>query len=351
VTAVVGEEAPGPLRVLLTAGADAGGEVDAGDAAQESERPAARAAVAQWLARNAEAAAKHVDRFCEDSKKLAGTHQLTDPPRTRDAATYLGVRVDWEDGRTGLLHLPDALQQHVRELAPNTWPTALTPSDWRGLDFQWMQALLSYDAWSLSVDGPLHNQDSIDFLTAPIPNFIQLQTWAKLRLAMALTSTHDLPQASLEIRHLGDLIASTGSTVGEHIRIVLLRFVRLAWEASGQTSPEPVLSADDEQAARRVSFASPYFLFPGVPRAVREKALACAPVKCSLLMEALGAHTALRDFVPDAQEGIDWVLAQHPCDPGLAAKAATGKALDPETIMKMWGSSPGAERIVPDGGV
>jgi len=316
----------------------------------ELERAAAQLDLGQWLKTNADAAEKNVDFFCQESKRLEQTVASAPTRRTRDAATYLAVRVDWEDGSEGLLRLPDSLSQKIRNLPQGTWPTALDERDWAGLDFGWMQELLAYDFWSLSAEGPLRNPDVISFYDAPIPNFISLMSWAKLRLARGLR-VQDLPQASLEVRHLADLIGSTGNLVGEMIRLAVLRFDRLAWEVSGQPVPESTLSPDDYQLALRVDHSSIYFLFPGVPKAVREKALGCSPVKCTMLMEGLGAHVALRDFVPDAQEGTDWLMAQHPCDPALAAKALRGEPSSLDTLLKLY-DGPGAERIVPpaDGG-
>jgi hypothetical protein len=334
------EELPLPPRSSADAGADGGPDPAALHAA-------AQLAVGQWLKRNAELAEKNVDKLCEDSKKLQTVDPLGERPRTHDAATYLAVRVDWEGGRQGLLHLPEALATRLRGFAPGTWVSQLDERDWAGLDFHWMKELDAYDYWSMSADGPMKDPASLDLLEAFQPNYIGLMSWTKLRLASALR-TGDLPEASREVRHLADLIGSTGMLLGEMIRLALLRMDRTAWEASGQPVPEAsTMTADAMALARKVQFGSTWFLYPGVPRAVREKALACAPARCTALMEALAAAVAFQEFVPAARDDIDWLLAQQPCDGPLAEKAARAAPESPEKLAAFYTDNIGAQQYYP----
>lgn len=106
------------------------------------------------------------------------------------------------------------------------------------------------------------------------------------------------------------------------IGVSLFNIERKVWEDLGQPPPEGLPTGDESWRLRHSAFAGTYFLYPGVPRAVREKALKCVPMRCAALIEAIGAAASLRQLAPDAQQDIDWLLAQRPCDPELASRAA-----------------------------
>jgi hypothetical protein len=194
---------------------------------------------------------------------------------------------------------------------------ALTPADYAGFDFTWMTELLEYDVWLMSTSGPLRDLNIDNFFEAPIPNFVSLQQWSKLRLAKGLNE-NDLARASLEVRHLADLCGSTNILIGEMIRAAILGIERAMYEKLGQPVPDALPSAEEALAFRRTTFASMYFLFPGVPKAVREKAIACSAARCSAITEALGISGGARNVVPEAQENFDWLMKQSPCDSALA---------------------------------
>lgn len=307
---------------LRTAAVEAG--LDAGDGDQAFNETARRQLeVGVWLRKNADAAEQLVDQFCERSRAMA--EMLGEASSgTRDAATYLSVRVDWEGehgqpGPVGLLRLPTALNERMKRFAPGTWVTQLNANDWAGLDFGWLTELQGFDVWSLTADGPLKNRDAFDFFEAPIPNYITLQSWAKLRLAKGLAE-NDVPRASIEVRHLADLIASNGTLVSEMIRLTLLNFLRLAWDAAGQPAPTSLLQKPSAPQNRDVLLAAPYFLYPGVSPEVRRKALACSPMKCTALIEGYSAHVAFGNAVPFSASDRAWFEAQHFCDPSVAAR-------------------------------
>ncbi|MEW6434957.1 MAG: hypothetical protein AB1730_25940 [Myxococcota bacterium] len=277
--------------------------------------------VQAWLRTNAAAAEKHVDAFCDQARRVAKLINFEPRTRHRDAAVYMAGRADWEDHRYGLLHLPDSLTARMKD-PPLAW-RRFGPSDYAGLDFSWMQEIAQFDHWSLSAQGPLSNVDTIDHFTAPLPNYVTMQNWVRLRLVKA-RDEGDLSQASLEIHHLGDLIASSGTLIGEMIRAAFFNIERGFYEDAGLQPPMALPSADEVQQLRGVAFAGMYFLFPVVKRAVREKALACLPMRCVGLTEAIGSTAALRNVVPAAREHLDWLLAQSPCDPLQAQRLARG---------------------------
>lgn len=329
--------APGPLEAdedpaarPRSARPDAGAStLLAATAPDAGAGAAALALLHDFLRANAAAAERYVDRYCEEARPLAAARAFSPSPRTRDAALYLGVRTDWEDGRVGLLHLPGSLTGRMRD-PPQAW-RSLGAADLAGLDFSWMRELLAYDFWSLSADGPLDAESRAPALAAPLPDFVLLQSWAKLRLVKG-RAEGDLAQATLEVRHLGSLIASTGTFLGELIRAALYGLERAVWADAGLQPPDPPPSAAEALRQRHALFAGVYFLYPGVPRAVRERALGCIPTRCSALQEAVTMVSAMREAAPEAPDVLDWLLAQAPCDPALAARMARAPPLPVEQM-------------------
>jgi len=284
----------------------------------------------RMLAQNAEAATRNVERFCELSRKLSKVKAFSPgAPRSRDASLYLSSRVDWEGGTIGSLHLPKPLTERMAALA---W-MSFKPADYAGLDFAWLTELLEYDTWSMSKTGPLRDLNITNFYEAPIPNFVSLQQWSKLRLAKGLNE-NDLPRASLEVQHLADLCGSTDILIGGMIRSAILGIERSMYERLGQPLPEALPTADEAFAYRRTTFASMYFLYPGVPRSVREKAIACSAARCSAITEALGISAGARQLVPEAQENLEWLLSQHPCDGALADSIARSPPVGGDALAK-----------------
>jgi hypothetical protein len=260
-------------------------------------------------------------------------------------------RSDWEDGHIGLLHLPESITARMGN-PPQAWRTA-GPELYAGLDFTWMTELLQFDHWSLLGAGPLKDTHDMSFFEAPIPNYVTLQYWAKLRL---LKGVHEgnLAQASVEVRHLAELIGSSGSLVSEMIRISFYGIERKTWEDLGQQPAEPLISADDAWRARQAGFAGMYLLYPGVPKAVREKALKCMPMRCTALMEGLGAAAALTQLVPSAQEDVEWLQSQSACDPELAKWVARSPPVTKEMALQSFSSERNLEiamRALTDGGL
>lgn len=300
-----------------------------------------REVVQAWLRTNAAAAEKYVDAFCEQARRVGQRMDFEPKTRDRDAAVYMAGRADWEGGRYGLLHLPDSLTARMKD--PPLASRRFGPADYAGLDFSWMQEIAQFDHWTLSAQGPLSNVDAVDYFTAPLPNYVTMQNWVKLRLVKA-RDEGDLAQASVEIRHLGDLIASSGTLIGEMIRAAMFGIERGFYEDLGVPPPAPVPSADDVAQLRGVAWAGMYFLFPGVKREVREKALACLPMRCVGLMEAIGSTAALRDVVPNAQEHLDWLRAQSPCDPLQAQRMARGPAVPLDQLIESYAGDTGVEK-------
>jgi len=259
---------------------------------------AAATAVKQWLEKNAALAEKYVDQFCEESKQMKRAPPGPAPTKKKDASSFLTVRIDWEGGNRapGLLHLPDALRQRLSSYGAD-WPRAVTEADLEGLDFSWMTQLHQYDHWNIMAEGPLREDRTKDFYRAPIPNFVEMLHWVKLRLARALR-VHDHEQASADIHQLVALLRSMGLVIADMIAVQMLQLERAALEG---VAPSLVYSSEELGHERRVGRSAMYFLQPGVKEATMRKAMECNPhFKCAALAEGLGSHVTLAPF-SDAQ--------------------------------------------------
>src|SRR5687767_8583140 len=181
-------------------------ETAPGAAALEDEsadgESAESAAAVKLLAENAELAKMHVDSYCAEAKRLAGGKlaEPRRPTRNRDAWAYMNVRIDWEGGKRpqGLLHLPEPLRQNLKGYGAD-WFRRITDHDLQGLNFGWLSEISQFDHWSVLHD--VANAREASLLSAPTPNFLELQSWTKLRLARAARAG-DFEAASGEIRHL-----------------------------------------------------------------------------------------------------------------------------------------------------
>ena len=109
---------------------------------------------------------------------------------------------------------------------------------------------------------------------------------------------------------------------------------RQAWEASGLPRPAEVTTAEQLARYRRVANAAPNFFWPGVPAAVRDRALACStPARCASLSEALST----RDVV--GSQGIAWLSAQGACDRGLTDRILRARPLQLEEQLDFFGTN------------
>ncbi len=297
------------------------------------------------LAKNAEQATRNVDRFCELSRRVSKVKAFAPPPPTgnRDAALYLSSRIDWEGGIIGSLHLPKSLTDRMGS-PPQHW-VDMTPADYAGLDFGWMSDLLEFDTWSMSTTGPLRDLKDTNYLEAPIPNFISLQQWAKLRLVKGAREG-DLARASVEVRHLADLCASTQILIGEMIRSAMYGTERTFYERRGLAPPASLPSTEDTQTYRRTTWSGMLFLMPGVPKSVREQAIACTASRCTAINEALGMSAAARDALPEAKANLNWLLAQSPCDPTLAGRIASSPSITDEALQKQFDGMPDIDSML-----
>lgn len=306
---------PTTLAPLLT---DVAIETDAGlalvDAGAEAATSLALHRLDEFLEQNAAEATRVVDQYCADTKALRAREEFKPNARQHDAAVFMEGRADWESGRIGLLHLPEPL---VVRLKTPGWQSS-GPELYAGLDFSWMKQLLEFDHWSLSAQGPLRDGRPSTFVDAPLPSYVMLLHWARLRL---LKGAHEgeLEQATTEVLHLADLCASGGTLIGEMMRASSFHgLVRETWAQAGRAPPIAPFSEAERGQVRAAAFAGTYLLYPGVPNEVRAKALACIPMRCAALQEALGVAASLRAVRPVSEADAKWLREQQPCDAASA---------------------------------
>lgn len=299
-----------PLLADLSVEADAGqADADAG-----GDLSLGLKQLDAFLAQNAADAARVVDQYCADTKALRARAEFKPNARQHDAAVFMEGRADWESGRVGLLHLPQAL---VATLEAPGWQSA-GPELYAGLDFSWLKQLLEFDHWSLSAQGPLRDGRPTAFVDAPLPNYLTLLHWARLRL---LKGAHEgqLEQATTEVLHLADLCASGGTLIGEMMRASSFHgLVRETWARAGRAPPVAPFSETERGRVRAAAFAGTYLLYPGVPNEVRAKALECVPMRCAALQEALAVAASLRGVRPSSEADARWLRDQQPCDASSA---------------------------------
>ena len=253
------------------------------------------------LEQNARMADAYVDRLCDEGRKLHDHPALPDvPSHDRDAAEFMAPLIDYEtplDDPPGRLHVAGALADRVKGYGTD-WPAKISDRDLEGLDFGWLSALGAYDHWSLFGAGRLREQPLGEFFTAPIPNYLSLLLWTKLRFAVALRSG-DLAQASAEVRHLAALIRTQSILIAEMVAVAIYRLDARAREVAAakgfDTTGWPEPDVDQIDRHRRIALASLYFTFPGVKPETVRKAVECMPSPCSALLEGAGAN---RTFGP-----------------------------------------------------
>ncbi|HEY2031502.1 MAG TPA: hypothetical protein VGH20_20060 [Myxococcales bacterium] len=290
------------------------------------------------LAKNAANAEKYVDKFCSEAEKLRAKPTMPPAGASADAAPFMAGRVDYEkplDLPHGSLYLPEELRTRLRAA---DWISKVTDADLAGRDFSWMAALGKFDHWSLLGAGRLRDYADNDVLHGPIPNYSSLVGWAKLRYALALRQG-DAAAASLEVRHLADLIRSQGILIGEMVAIHIYRFdvpARQAAAAAGQDVSRWIApDLDDLQRQRELGFAALDFGYPGVDAATLRKAMSCAVAPCTALVEAVAVTKSLRGAsVSDNLDVLNQLASERGCPADVLSRLngthemATAEALE-----------------------
>lgn len=295
-------------NTMARSGATDSGVGDAGAMGGDGGTERFRKDVEAWMKRNGSEAEQLVDRFCDENRKLKKSNLFPEHHGERDAAVFMMNRVDWEGGLRppGSLHLPVALSKQLRD-AGSTWPIAIGPAALTGLDFSWLRELRQYDTWSVAAFGPMRDDQPVPFAQSPVPNYMSLMEWAKLRFVLAYAN-HDFADADAEVRQLAALIDSQGMVLADSIAVAVLKIdaqARAAALSTGQdVSDWPPVDEDAAKMYRSVSLAGVYFFAPGVPEPVLKKARECMVNPCSAIAEGLGLQLSFAPYATDHTRAI-----------------------------------------------
>ena len=302
-------------------------------------------ALSEALARNAAHADEQVDKLCSLGAKLREKPPMGAPEKTGlDAAEFMAPLIDYEkplDQPPGKLHLSEELREHLVKGWPD-WSQQITDGDLASLDFSWLRELQRYDHWSLLSAGRLKSFPMDDFFSTPIPNYVSLQQWAKLRFALA-RRRGDHAQASTEVRHLADLVRTQNILIAEAIAVALYKIdasarqgaLSAGADVAGWVAPDASALQDE----RSVAFASMYFTFPGVKPETLKKAMGCVPVPCVALGEGAGANKAFGAFASsdNLQLILELAKANH-CEQAIFDRAAATREVTAQLAWEQMGS-------------
>lgn len=304
---------------------------------------ASQADVSAYLEHNAELAAERIDAFCAEAKKLPPAPLLRESPHLRDAAPYLGPRVDWNaPPRSGSLHLPEDVAERADA---EGWLDAITPSDVAPVDFGWLRELAAFDHWSLAPRQPAPGEpfDAV----IELPDYLQFRRWARLRFHQALRSG-DLLQASSEVRHLADLLYDQGFVLAVQYAAMLLEVERSAYELARARGLNvdgwTPASAEDLKRFRRLDRVAYGFLMPGVDPEISRRALTCVPSPCSALLEGAWAHVTVGEFAPRSTTDEFWTLPSSNCSAGLLRQIRGAEGRSAEEAKEMLSDASPLER-------
>lgn len=284
------------------------------------------------LDQNAANAAQYVDRLCEESAKLREHPPMqTLDGSEHDAAQFMADLIDYEsplDQPPGKLHLPAELAARLGGVGPqgnqSDWGVRITSADLAALDFSWLTSLAQFDHWSVLAAGRLRDFPASDFFSTPIPNYISLTQWVKLRFALA-RRRGDHAVAASEVRHLAALLLTQHLLIADMIAVAIYRTDdaarHFAAAAGADVSGWPPVDLAGLDRFRQVDFASMYFTYPGVKPETLRKAVACVSTSCTSLLEGAGANRAFGAYGSDNLQLVLDLAAKQGCEPALIARA------------------------------
>lgn len=255
------------------------------------------------------------------------------PRPEADAGPFFNPRLRWDgvpgtDGRE--LALAESDQARVREWKEH-WVEHADDPLVGSLDFTWMRGLSKYGRWNLVPGSPLEKLERRDLLKIPMPYFVDLITWSKLRLLRALKSG-DYAAASAEVRQLAWLCYSSETLLGSMVALSILRAERTAHDAAERASADlQGWTAYDEAwltAARHTLFAGLVYTNLALPDALQMRARAARAPRCAGLVEVTWVAQMRKDAgkpLPPWYEA-EFAHPQPPCRLDFARWLAASSA-------------------------
>ena len=297
------------------------------------------------LAKNAANADRLVDKYCEENRQL---HTPAPPANQdspeRDAAAFMAPLMDYQqpfDDPPGRLRLPAELRERLLSYGSD-WPSRVSDEDLAGLDFSWMAALAQFDHWSLLGAGRLRELPAANAGEQPMPNYLPMQEWSKLRFGLA-RRRGDLPAAGAEVHHLGELLRTQGNLIAQMIAVALLGMEaharRMGSLAGYDVTGWPAPDLDQKDLERRMAMGGMYFAYPGVKPETLKKAMACLGTPCPALLEALGANKAFGSFSGgDNLQLIKELAASRGCETRVITRALEANELSAPDALRSLGA-------------
>jgi hypothetical protein len=259
-------------------------------------------------------------KYLAHAKKIGADPFFTAPRPDADAGPYLNPRLGWDVAKDvttrGELSLPEPVRKQVKDW-DKRWTEHADDPVLQTLDFGWMRELSKYGHWNLVPGGPLEQVEDRYLETLPVPYYLDLITWAKLRFLRA-HKTGDFVQASAEIRQLAWLSYSTELLLGAVVATAILSVERAAHEAevaarSDVTGWTPY-EAEWTSNLRSVVTAANAYTYPKLPERLVGPVGANAAVRCAAMTEMAGLLQLRQSIdVPPP----DWISRElgHPPPP------------------------------------
>jgi hypothetical protein len=234
-----------------------------------------------------------------------------------DAAPLLLAHIRYANDRKTPAPVPEALREQMAG-GDGGWFGDPFSLDVKGIDTSWMSGLGEFGFFDIEGPGTPLEHVPFDPVKDDMPSFIDLQSFAKVRLTQGLQSGDARPAAK-EVRELARLCFTTEILVGEMIGVALLGIerhardeaVKLNQDVSGWTA----VSQEDQQSLKRLLWAgpAPYSLLATGP-------LTSAPPSvgsCTGLREVMGTAHIMRKFaeseVPERYAAITQALEKNSC--------------------------------------
>jgi len=239
---------------------------------------------------------KYAAEIEADRKLLEGYEFFRGSKGEKDAGPFLNNLVYFDNFGPSKIDLPNGLETHLKD---KNW-IALEP-DFKelNLDFSWMEKLHEYDYWAPDANNPHFKAEDKPLLFAiPLPGYMELTNWAKLRLIHG-RKTGTMQKALSDVRQLARLIYTNDYLVSSMVAIALLRHEAAFVQnynpkifGNWKTIPIDVLSH-----AKRYHWALPEMVDPRLSDETYERFSTTNVGQCQMISEGMAKNIILRDHL------------------------------------------------------
>lgn len=240
---------------------------------------------------------KHAELIEEDRKLLEGFDFFRGSRGIKDAGPFLNQLVYFDGYGPSKINLPKDLERNLKD---KNW-VALEP-DFKSLalDFTWMEKLHQYDFWAPDMNNPYFKAEDRPLLYGlPMPGYMELTNWAKLRLIHG-RKTQTMQKALSDVRHLARLIYTNDYLVSSMVAIALLRHEATFVQnynrkimGDWKTIPLEVLSR-----AKRYLWGIAEMVDPRISDETYERFAGGNVGQCQMISEGMMENLIIRDHLP-----------------------------------------------------